>query len=139
MSQILNSIKNPSGLGGLPCPCCPPSLAPDSLLNIPTPPPLIPPTPNISSSEAEDKTGIKGAAKSNEENLSTSSASDLFSASVSELRRKAQEHSAALWQLAQTVQQQNSSKDDAAADAEESKEEEDEEDEDKGEEKGTAK
>ena len=54
----------------------------------------------------EDKSDSK--AKSNaEEGLpnSASAASDLFSASVSELRRKAQEHSAALWQLAQTVQQ----------------------------------
>ena len=52
----------------------------------------------------EDKSDSK--AKSNaEEGPSNSAASDLFSASVSELRRKAQEHSAALWQLAQTVQQ----------------------------------
>ena len=34
------------------------------------------------------------------------SSSDLFNSSVAELRRKAQEHSAALWQLAQSVQVQ---------------------------------
>jgi ABC-type uncharacterized transport system ATPase subunit len=37
---------------------------------------------------------------------SIDSGKDLFATSVSELRRKAQEHSAALWQLAQSVQQQ---------------------------------
>ena len=34
------------------------------------------------------------------------SSTDLFNSSVAELRRKAQEHSAALWQLAQSVQVQ---------------------------------
>jgi len=32
---------------------------------------------------------------------------EMFHSSVAELRRKAQEHSAALWQLAQSVQQQH--------------------------------
>ena len=101
MIQSFTLTNFNSGLDGLPYPCCPPPPPPplptDSLLNIPPNPPLIPPV--------EDKSDSK--AKSNaEESLSNSaSASDLFSASVSELRRKAQEHSAALWQLAQTVQQ----------------------------------
>ena len=97
------------GLAGLPCPCCPPAppLASDSLLAVPQTPPLLPAAaaPSLS---ADPKDKIGQGAESNcggceqpEEN-----SSDLFSASVSELRRKAQEHSAALWQLAQTVQQQ---------------------------------
>ena len=66
-----------------------------------TPPPLIPPAaPNLSA-EPRDK--------GEEKPPDCAAASDLFSASVSELRRKAQEHSAALWQLAQTVQQQQQS------------------------------
>ena len=102
MIQSFTLTNFNSGLDGLPYPCCPPPPPPplptDSLLNIPPNPPLIPPV--------EDKSDSK--AKSNAEegpSNSASAASDLFSASVSELRRKAQEHSAALWQLAQTVQQ----------------------------------
>ena len=106
-----------------------------------TPPPLIPPAaPNLSA-EPRDK--------GEEKPPDCAAASDLFSASVSELRRKAQEHSAALWQLAQTVQQQQQQQqqqqnNDTAADTDEScvrrNNEEDEDDEDRaGDEKGTVK
>ena len=92
------------GLDGLPYPCCPPPppLPTDSLLNIPPTPPLIQPV--VDKTDSKAGSGAKSDAEEGPSN-STSAASDLFSASVSELRRKAQEHSAALWQLAQTVQQ----------------------------------
>ena len=72
---------------------------------MPQTPPLLPAAaPGLSAADPKDKIGQGAEANSSE--LPEENSSDLFSASVSELRRKAQEHSAALWQLAQTVQQQ---------------------------------
>ena len=83
-------------------------------MNIPpTPPPFIPSAPNPEVKTGDKTDGAKSTAEEGQSN-STSAASDLFSASVSELRRKAQEHSAALWQLAQTVQQTQQQQNDEA-------------------------
>ena len=107
-------------MSGLPCPCCPPRL------------PLLSPSPNLSTAPnlagavspdaktsstdqglnqndpeaAGDETTVGSFSKKFLENSSTNK--DLvFGASVAELRRKAQEHSAALWQSLQLAQQQN--------------------------------
>ncbi len=90
-----------SGLPGVPCPCCPPPTTPT--------PTLLPgfPAPTGGVDATKESTGeAKSDQKSPNSTLPEEDNKGLFASSVSELRRKAQEHSAALWQLAQTVQQQ---------------------------------
>ena len=90
-----------SGLGGLPCPCCPPRLGglPDTLgvtSSISTP---------VSSVLTGSSPSLTGNGTSEtDEKLVKSDRDVLFTASVAELRRKAQEHSAAIWQSLQQIQ-----------------------------------
>jgi hypothetical protein len=104
-------------LSGLPCPCCPPRL------------PLLSPSPNLSTSgnlagaispdskhdpasnqNDPEATGDEAASASFSKTFLENSSTNkdlVFGASVAELRRKAQEHSAALWQSLQLAQQQS--------------------------------
>ena len=100
-------------MSGLPCPCCQPRLPllstspslatspilPGGLSPDPKPEPGAKPNdPEASANEETDKSNF----------LQSSVNKDLlFGASVAELRRKAQEHSAALWQSLQLAQQQS--------------------------------
>ncbi|TRY80564.1 hypothetical protein TCAL_04552 [Tigriopus californicus] len=109
-------FQNVKGLSGMPCPCCPASLSnpsspskdkmgspPVSQNGLPTPDNLFPMDP-LPPGQIMNGLGNPGLAGSDSAaNLSASS--DLFSSSVAELRRKAQEHSAALFHLAQSVHQ----------------------------------
>ena len=101
------------GLSGLPCPCCPPRLP---LLSSTTPTlpeqktgsnPDNPVIRSDSDGASDDVTsGLSPFSKAN--NFIENSGKD-FGASVAELRRKAQEHSAAIWQSLHLAQQQQSS------------------------------
>ena len=90
-----------SGLGGLPCPCCPPRLGGLSdTLGV---------TSSISTPVSSVLTGSSPSLTGNgtsetDEKLVKSDRDVLFTASVAELRRKAQEHSAAIWQSLQQIQ-----------------------------------
>lgn len=81
------------GIPGLPCPCCPPRL-PDSIFSTSTPTPVSSILSNSTPSLTETPEKPKDPSKE-----------VLFTASVAELRRKAQEHSAAIWQSLQQFQQ----------------------------------
>ena len=91
------------GIPGLPCPCCPPRIGlPDTIFSTATPTTpissiLTTSTPSLTPTltETEKPSGSKDI---------------LFTASVAELRRKAQEHSAALWQSLQQIHNVNNEK-----------------------------
>ena len=114
--RVIASSHSPSGLSGLPCPCCPPRLP--LLSTSPTAPSLLDAktSPN-SESRAESGSGngdvLSGAAAAatasqKSKNFVENSGKD-FGASVAELRKKAQEHSAAIWQSLQLAQQHQNS------------------------------
>ena len=101
-----------TGLTGLPCPCSPPRLGglTDTLGATST----SIPTPTVSSALTNSilstiQPAASGTGSTEEEKLVKSDRDVLFTASVAELRRKAQEHSAALWQSLQQIQDANSS------------------------------
>lgn len=82
----LKLFRNVStGLTGIPCPCCPPRLA-------------LP-----SSTDNSSATSLTSPTSEGEKSNKDQHRDVLFTASVAELRRKAQEHSAALWQSLQSL------------------------------------
>ena len=85
-----------SGIPGLPCPCCPPRIGlPEAIFSTTTP------TTPISSILTTSTPSLTPSLTDSEK--PSGSKDILFTASVAELRRKAQEHSAALWQSLQQI------------------------------------
>ena len=85
------------GLSGLSYPCCPPRLGLSDTLGV---------TSSISTPVSSVLTNTPSTIQNseNDEKIVKSDRDVLFTASVAELRRKAQEHSAALWQSLQEIQ-----------------------------------
>lgn len=107
-------LINFTGLANLACPCCP-STADNSVEGIISQAATGLTSPGISQIDAKECTKREPMSPGSGlfPNLPLSlrndaGTTDLFSSSVAELRRKAQEHSAALWHLAHSVQQQQS-------------------------------
>ena len=86
------------GIPGLPCPCCPPRLGtlPESIFSTAATP-VSSILSNSTPSLLTDSEGLSSKPKADSKEV-------LFTASVAELRRKAQEHSAAIWQSLQQFQ-----------------------------------
>jgi len=94
----LSNLPCQKGIPGLPCACCPPRLGtlPESIFSTAATP-VSSILSNSTPSLLTDSEGLSSKPK-------TDSKEVLFTASVAELRRKAQEHSAAIWQSLQQFQ-----------------------------------
>lgn len=80
----------------MPCPCCPPRIGLTDNLGV---------TTSITTPVSSVLTNSPPSTiQSDEEKLVKTDRDVLFTASVAELRRKAQEHSAAIWQSLQQIQ-----------------------------------